>query len=169
MKNMASGPDGGIRCLVRFFVEVIEGMNDNRWYVHHIKVRYAETDQMGVVYHANYLTWFEIGRTEMIRQLGYPYRKIEERGLLLPVVDLGMTFVKPAFYDDLVRISTRVTQCTNIRLSFEVKIERVHSESDESGELLVTGYTKHVWLNRQWKPVRIDREAPDLYVLLVQV
>ena len=67
---------------------------------------------MGVIYHANYLTWFEIGRTEMIRELGYPYRKIEEQGLLLPVVDLDMQFIKPAYYDDRIRISTRITDFT---------------------------------------------------------
>lgn len=123
---------------------------------------------MGVIYHANYLTWFEIGRTEMIRQLGYPYRDIEEKGLLLPVIDLEMKFVKPAYYDDLIRISTRITDYSNIRLSFEVKIERVEKETDQEGELLVTGHTKHVWLNRNWKPARIDREAPELYSLLGQ-
>lgn len=143
-------------------------MSRSRWYTHHMRARYAETDQMGVIYHANYLTWFEIGRTEMIRQLGYPYRDIEEKGLLLPVIDLEMKFVKPAYYDDLIRISTRITDYSNIRLSFEVKIERVEKETDQEGELLVTGHTKHVWLNRNWKPARIDREAPELYSLLGQ-
>jgi len=141
-------------------------MASSRWFVHHLKARYAETDQMGVVYHANYLTWFEIGRTEMIRELGLPYRKIEEQGLLLPVIDLGMQFLKPARYDDQIRVLTRIREYTNIRMTFEVRIERIEDELQQEGELLITGHTKHVWLNRNWRPARIDREAPELYELI---
>ncbi|GFR38083.1 4-hydroxybenzoyl-CoA thioesterase [Insulibacter thermoxylanivorax] len=136
------------------------------WYTCDLTARYAETDRMGVIYHANYLTWFEIGRTEMIRELGYPYRKIEELGLLLPVVDLDMQFIKPAYYDDRIRISTRITDFTNIRLNFEVRIERLDEETFQAAELLVTGRTRHVWLNNRWKSARIDREAPELYALI---
>lgn len=137
------------------------------WYKHHLRARYAETDQMGVVYHANYLTWFEIGRTEMIRQIGYPYSKLEERGLLLPVIDLDMHFAKPARYDDLIRISTRITDYTNIRMTFEVRITKVQdTEQEDDGELLVSGQTRHVWLSRDWRPIRIDRHAPELVELL---
>jgi len=143
-------------------------MASSRWFVHHLKARYAETDQMGVVYHANYLTWFEIGRTEMIRELGMPYRKIEEQGLLLPVVDLGMQFLKPARYDDLIRVQTRIRDYSNIRMTFEVMIQRIEDESQQEGELLITGHTKHVWLNQSWRPARIDREAPELYALIRQ-
>lgn len=143
-------------------------MTASKWYTHHLTARYAETDQMGVIYHANYLTWFEIGRTEMIREIGLPYRKIEEQGLLLPVVNLDMKFIKPARYDDQIRISTRIIDYSNIRITFEVRIERIEDRSDVSGELLVTGHTKHVWLNRDWKPARIDRAAPDLYALIQQ-
>jgi acyl-CoA thioester hydrolase len=123
---------------------------------------------MGVVYHANYLTWFEIGRTEMIRELGMPYRKIEERGLLLPVIDLGMQFLKPARYDDHIRVLTRIRDYSNIRMTFEVRIERIDDPSQQEGELLIIGHTKHVWLNRSWRPARIDREAPELYALIRQ-
>jgi acyl-CoA thioester hydrolase, YbgC/YbaW family len=143
-------------------------MVPSRWFVHHLKARYAETDQMGVVYHANYLTWFEIGRTEMIRELGMPYRKIEERGLLLPVIDLGMQFLKPARYDDQIRVLTRIRDYSNIRMTFEVRIERIDDPSQQEGELLIIGHTKHVWLNRSWRPARIDREAPELYALIRQ-
>jgi len=112
------------------------------------------------------LTWFEIGRTEMIRELGLPYRKIEEQGLLLPVIDLGMQFLKPARYDDQIRVLTRIREYTNIRMTFEVRIERIEDELQQEGELLITGHTKHVWLNRNWRPARIDREAPELYELI---
>ena len=141
-------------------------MATSDWYEHRIRARYAETDQMGVIYHANYLNWFEIGRTEMIRELGMPYRSLEEKGLLLPVVELDVKFLKPAFYDDQIYIRTRITEMSHIRLTFDVQILREEQEHD-SAQLLVTGHTKHVWLNHNWKPVRIDREAPELYALLV--
>lgn len=135
-------------------------MSEHRWFQHKLRVRYQETDQMGVVYHANYLNWFEIGRTELIRSLGYPYRAIEEKGLLLPVLEAELKFKSPAKYDDLITIYTRVVSFTHIRIEFASEIRR------ESGELLVSGGTRHVWVNPLWKPVRIDKEAPELFQLL---
>ncbi|MCP3772230.1 acyl-CoA thioesterase [Paenibacillus sp. MZ04-78.2] len=126
---------------------------------HALRVRYQETDQMGVVYHANYLNWFEVGRTEMIRELGMPYQALEARGLLLPVIEADLKFRSPARYDDLVTIDTKVVELRSLRLQFAYEIKR-------GEEVLVTGRTQHVWLNRDWKPVRIDREVPDLYALL---
>ncbi|MFC5451951.1 acyl-CoA thioesterase [Paenibacillus aestuarii] len=164
------------------------------WHHHPLRVRYEETDQMGVVYHANYLTWFEIGRTELIRELGYPYRKIEEKGLLLPVIEAEAKFKKPARYDDLIGIYTRVGEASSIRIDFQYEIrllpEGLQSQPLPSqplpsqplpsqqlqtqaavkpqGELLVTGTTRHVWVNPSWKPVRIEKEAPDLWHLLTK-
>ncbi|MFD0695220.1 acyl-CoA thioesterase [Paenibacillus sp. GCM10027628] len=148
-------------------------MTEQGWYTHQLRVRYEETDQMGVVYHANYLTWFEIGRTELIRELGYPYRKIEEKGLLLPVVEANSKFRKPARYDDLVSIYTRVAEASSIRIDFAYEIRKNsddHPTGDQApeGELLVTGTTRHVWVNPSWKPVRIEKEAPDLWQLLTE-
>ncbi|KPV57261.1 thioesterase [Paenibacillus sp. A3] len=128
---------------------------------HTLRVRYQETDQMGVVYHANYLNWFEVGRTEMIRELGMPYQALETRGLLLPVIEADLKFRSPARYDDLVTIDTKVVELTSLRIRFAYEIKR-------GEELLVTGGTQHVWLNQDWKPVRIDREVPDLYALLAK-
>ncbi|MUG73655.1 YbgC/FadM family acyl-CoA thioesterase [Paenibacillus validus] len=133
-----------------------EGMNG---FSCEFRVRYQETDQMGVVYHANYLTWFEVGRTEMIRSLGMPYQTLEARGLLLPLIEADLKFKQPAKYDDTVTIYTRVTAFTHLRLDFAYEVKR-------GEELLVTGSTRHVWVNRDWKPTRIDREAPDLYALI---
>jgi acyl-CoA thioester hydrolase len=128
---------------------------------HTIRVRYAETDQMGVVYHARYLDWFEVGRTEMIRSCGMEYRTLEEKGLLLPVVDLSIQYRKPARYDDWVVIETQLSHFSNVRLEFAYEIRK-----QENNDLLVTGSTRHVWVSREWKPARIDREAPELYGLL---
>lgn len=114
---------------------------------------------MGVVYHANYLNWFEIGRTEMIRELGMPYQTIEEKGLLLPVIEADMKFRTPARYDDQITIRTCMESYSNLRVTFASEIRR-------GDELLVSGGTRHIWVNRDWKPTRIDKAAPDLFELL---
>lgn len=149
------------------------------WFSHVLRVRYQETDQMGVVYHTNYLNWFEIARTELIRELGMPYRIIERRGLLLPVTEVELKYSQPARYDDLITIHTRIIDYSHIRIQFIYEIRRYLQEQGDrpedaaeetglplEGDLLVTGMTKHVWLNTSWKPVRIDKEAPDLYKLI---
>ncbi|KRF03589.1 thioesterase [Paenibacillus sp. Soil766] len=141
-------------------------MTQERWHQQQLRVRYQETDQMGVVYHANYLTWFEIGRTELIRSLGYPYRKIEEMGLLLPVTEADLKFKKPARYDDVIGIYTRVLQAGGVRLQFAYEIRRINDDLTE--ELLVTGTSHHVWVNPSWRPVRIEKEAPELWQLITK-
>mgnify|MGYP002335947135 FL=1 len=161
----------------------------SKWYMHELRVRYQETDQMGVVYHANYLNWFEIGRTEMIRTMGITYLELESRGLLLPLTDVEMKFRLPALYDNWISIYTRITDYSTVRCQFESQIRRrsivdvqperilepglaLESETEPkqsiepNGELLVSGVTKHVWLNRSWKAVRIDKESPDLYKII---
>ncbi|GIP33703.1 thioesterase family protein [Paenibacillus sp. J2TS4] len=147
----------------------------NRWHVHPIRVRYEETDQMGVVYHASYLTWFEIGRTEMIRQTGVTYRQLEAKQLLLPLIEASMKFKQPARYDDIVAVYTRMADLTPVSVQFESQIRRVEEEAEGAaweldglvdqpeGEFLVSGETKHMWVNRDWKPVRLSKQFPVLY------
>ncbi|MBD2870514.1 acyl-CoA thioesterase [Paenibacillus arenilitoris] len=143
------------------------------WYLHPLRVRYQETDRMGVVFHGNYVTWFEIGRTEWIRNAGYDYKTIEERGLLLPVVDLQCSYLLPARYDDTVLVCTRIADCSPVKVAFDSQVRRVR-ESDWHagtmadggelpGELLVSGGTKHVWVNEAWQPVRLNKAMPELY------
>ncbi|MCC3375903.1 thioesterase family protein [Cohnella sp. REN36] len=145
------------------------------WHLHPLRVRYQETDRMGVVYHANYVNWFEIGRTEWVRQAGYTYKEIEARGLLLPVIHLEASFEQPAQYDDWVTVCTRVAEMTPIRVRFESRIVRgdrsdvglkARAAEEPPGETLVQGGTKHVWLNAAWKPARLDREAPDVWAAM---
>jgi acyl-CoA thioester hydrolase len=148
----------------------------SHWHLFPLRVRYEETDRMDVVFHANYATWFEIGRTEFIRHAGRPYRQVEDAGLLLPVVDLNIRFERPARYDDRVVICTRLREVSPFRLSFDSQVrligeteeppETAAAEEDLPGVLLAAGGTGHVWLNRDWKPARIDRTAPELYALL---
>ncbi|MEK0316308.1 acyl-CoA thioesterase [Cohnella sp. 56] len=144
------------------------------WMLHPLRVRYQECDQMGVVYHANYVNWFEIGRTEWIRRSGYDYRDIEARGLLLPLIKLDIAFAQPARYDEWVTVCTRVAEKTALRVSFESRVYKGdltggHGSAggaEPEGELLVSGTTQHVWVNRSWKPIRMDREAPDIWTAL---
>lgn len=153
-------------------------MNKSQWYLHPLRVRYQETDQMGVVFHGNYVTWFEIGRTELIRSAGYDYKAIEQGGLLLPVIDLKCQYELPAHYDDTLLICTRIAEFSPVRLSFESEIRRVDNDqysnhpavclSEEllPGHKLVSGGTRHVWVNGQWRPTRLDKAMPALYDLL---
>jgi acyl-CoA thioester hydrolase len=100
----------------------------------HIRVRYAETDQMGVVYYGNYAQYFEVGRAEAVRSLGYTYKDMEAEGVMMPVVDMQMRFLRPAKYDDLLTVKTMVKEMPHSsKITF-------HSEIyNEAGELLVTG------------------------------
>lgn len=140
------------------------------WKEHHLRVRYAETDAMGVVYHANYLIWLEVGRTEFIREMGYPYAKMEEQGLLLPLVETNLRYRRPAKYDDAITVYSRIESFTPSKIIFTYEIRRKaeaeQQNEDPAGELLVTGTTVHVWINRFWNPVRIDKEAPELFLFL---
>lgn len=134
-------------------------MEKHPWFYYDLRVRYQETDKMGVVYHANYLNWFEIGRTEWVRHKGVSYSELEASGIFLPVVDLGVSYHKPAYYDDMVTIMTRLSEITPVRMMFEVQIMREDT-------LLVSGWTKHVWVGERFKPIRLDKAAPEWYRLL---
>jgi acyl-CoA thioester hydrolase len=131
---------------------------EKQWFEYRLRARYQETDAMGVIFHANYLTWFEISRTEWVRSIGMPYTLFEEMGLMLPVVDAQIQFIAPARYDDEIIIKNRLTSFSPARMSFEYEVVR---EKDQ--KLLVTGSTKHVWINSEWKPVSLKRAAPDHY------
>ena len=121
------------------------------WHETRLRVRYAETDQMGVVYHSNYLVWFETGRVEYFRSLGYSYREMEKLdGCFLAVVDAHLRYRAPARYDDLVVVRTRVTRRRAAVLHFGYEVVR---ESD--GVLLATGETVHVWVDRNFEPTTL--------------
>ncbi len=115
-----------------------------------VEVRYQETDQMGVVYHANYLVWFEIGRTKLIEQLGFTYKELEEEGILLPVIDARLKYEQPARYGDKIRIETRIKEYKGVRLTFDYVIK------NNKGDRLVTGYTTHSFVKAEsFQPLRL--------------
>jgi acyl-CoA thioester hydrolase len=121
------------------------------------RVRYAETDAMGVVYYANYFVWFELGRTEWIRAHGVTYRQFEDQGILLPAVHASCDYKASARYDDLVRIETTVTTLTRARVGFAYRVLRVEPGPPT---LLVEGRTDHAFLSREGRLVRLDRQSP---------
>jgi acyl-CoA thioester hydrolase len=106
-----------------------------------VRVRYAETDQMGVVYHGNYAQYFEMGRVEWLRNLGVSYRSMEEEGIMLPVVSLTMNYKKPARYDDLLTVRTIFKKQESVKIEFDYEI------LNEGGELLTTGNSILVFVN----------------------
>lgn len=112
-----------------------------------VTVRYAETDMMGVVYHANYLPWFEVARTHLLKENGMPYRQLEADGYRLPVLEVNARYIRPAVYDDLITlvVSLREKPLLRIRLEYEVL---------RGDELLATGYTLHAFIDLQGRPVR---------------
>ena len=99
-----------------------------------VRVRYAETDQMGVVYHSNYFLYFEVARAESIRQLGFTYADMEKMGIIMPVVDVHVRYLRPALYDDLLTIKTFLKE-----MPLHHKIEFHHEVYNEKKELLATG------------------------------
>lgn len=122
------------------------------------RVRYGETDQMGFAYHANYVAWFEIGRTERMRDGGLCYAEMERAGLALAVAELGVRYLRPAFYDEVLQIETRLVAATGVRLRFEYRILRAPGPGASPGaaeEVLCEGHTVLACLGRGGRPTRI--------------
>ena len=122
-----------------------------------VRVIYGDTDQMGVVYYANYFRYFELSRAEYLRALGWTYREMEAEGALLPVVEATASYKASAKYDDVLIIKATVTQLRRVSLQFEYEIRR---EAD--GTLLVTGKTMHACIGRDGKPTRLPDKVAEL-------
>jgi acyl-CoA thioester hydrolase len=115
-----------------------------------VRVRYADTDQMGVTYHANYLVWFEVGRTDWLRESGWTYRHMEEAGVSLPVIEVFCQYRQPARYDDELEIQTRATLLTPVRIRFDYDVVRV-----ADGTVAASGHSVHAALNQAGRPCRL--------------
>ena len=94
-----------------------------------IRVRYAETDQMGFAYHGNYFAWFEVGRTDLLRALGFTYKNLEAEGLRLPVIEAQARFLRPARYDDILDVHTWLASCGGARVTFDYSVACEGSEA----------------------------------------
>jgi acyl-CoA thioester hydrolase len=122
-----------------------------------VRVRYADTDQMGVTYHANYLVWFEVGRTDWLRHHGWTYRDMEQDGIKLPVIEAFCRYLVPARYDDELEVHTRATLLTPARVRFDYEIRVGGSDATAA-----TGYTVHAALGASGKPCRLPARVRDV-------
>jgi len=123
-----------------------------------VRVRYAETDQMGVVYYANYFVWFEIGRTDLLRQHGWSYREMEVDGYSLPVIDAQCAYKASAKYDDEIEVRTSGGMVSPVRVKFSYEVVRAADRT-----VLATGSTVHATLDRDGKPCRLPESARALF------
>ena len=122
-----------------------------------VRVRYAETDTMGVVYYANYFVWFEVGRCDLLRAVGSTYRELEARGVLLPVIEAHCEFRDPARYDDELEIATRGALLSPVRVEFRYEVVR---RTDRT--LLATGRTVHAAVDDQGRPRRLPADVREV-------
>jgi acyl-CoA thioester hydrolase len=108
-----------------------------------IRVRYAETDQMGYVYYGNYATYYEVARVEMLRSIGQAYRSLEKNGIMMPVTELQTNFLKPIFYDEQITVRVRMEKPPTVRIRFDYEL------FNENGDLANTGHTKLVFVDME--------------------
>lgn len=112
-----------------------------------VTVRYAETDMMGIVYHANYLPWFEVARTQLLREQGFPYRQLEADGYRIPVLEVAAKYVRPALYDDQLTITAVIREKPLLRIRIEYEVKR-------GDELLASGSSSHAFCDLNGRPTR---------------
>lgn len=126
--------------------------------VSRLRVRYAETDQMGVVHHRNYFVWFEVARTDLLRQFGWTYREMEEAGFRLPVIDAHCTYLRPSRYDDEldVRASVRLVSAVRLEFSYEVVLVK-------DGSMVAVGKTQHASLTPEGRPCRLPARIREAF------
>lgn len=121
-----------------------------------IRVRYGETDQMGVVYHANYAVYFEVGRTEWLREFGLSYSAMEAEGIMLPVISLHINYKNSARYDDVLKVKTRLKKMPTASIEFDYEL------TNEKGELLATGNTILAFIDaKRNRPTRCPKYLLD--------
>ncbi|MBM4319646.1 MAG: acyl-CoA thioesterase [Deltaproteobacteria bacterium] len=130
---------------------VRDGVGGLVWHRVFSRVLYADTDRSGVVYHANYLRYFELGRASLMRDVGYPYATVERNGHVYPIVDLGITFAWPLHYDDGLWVHTRPAELHKVRVTFDYLISAA-----ADGKTICKGFTRHCALNRNGRPVAVD-------------
>jgi acyl-CoA thioester hydrolase len=124
-----------------------------------LRVRYAETDKMGVVYYANYFVWFEVGRCDLLRTFGSSYRDIENAGISLPVIEAHCEYRQPAHYDDEVAVRTRANVRSPVRLAFDYQISR-----PADGALIAEGRTVHAAIGADGRPRRLPQALKAYFI-----
>ena len=118
-------------------------------------INYYETDQMGIVHHSNYIRYFEEARLDMMEQVGLSYAAMEEHGLIIPVLSVACEYIKPVLFGEKVQIHTRLVKFDGIKMQFVYEICE--------GELRTKGESRHCFLDKEMKPVRMKRQFPEIY------
>lgn len=132
--------------------------NDGPGSISVIRVRYAETDKMGVVYYANYLVWFEVGRADLLRSLGWTYREMEHAGISLPVIEAHCEYRRPARYDDEMEVRTKGRMLSPVRMEFTYEVVR-----REDQMVAASGRTIHAALDPAGKPCRLPDRITQVF------
>ncbi|MDR3228215.1 MAG: acyl-CoA thioesterase [Puniceicoccales bacterium] len=117
-----------------------------------VRVRYSETDAMAVAYHANYLPWFEVARTALFNEIGLSYKKLDDAGFLLPVLEAGLRYLAPARYDDVLAVTASVLEIprVRIRVDYEIRLDE---------KVITTGHTVHAFMNRTGQAIKPPKEV----------
>jgi acyl-CoA thioester hydrolase len=123
-----------------------------------IKVRYAETDQMGIVHHSNYYIWFEVGRTEFTKECGMSYGDIEKENIMMPVLETGCKHIEVAKYEDELIIETWIDQLSGAKLIFNYNVVR-----ELDNKILATGFTKQTFIDSDFKIINLKKKKAGLY------
>jgi acyl-CoA thioester hydrolase len=128
------------------------------WHRCQNRILYVDTDRSQVVYHSNYLRYYEFGRASLMRDVAYPYREVEDSGYVYPIISLGIDFFKSLYYDDPFYVHTRPVELERVKLRFDYLITHA-----DTGEIVCTGFTQHCALNLQGRPVAIDQKTVHLW------
>jgi acyl-CoA thioester hydrolase len=128
-----------------------------------IRLTYKDTDQMGVVYHGNYFTYFETSRTEMFRKLGYTYKELEEKGVILPVLECSCRYMRPIVYDVEITVATRIKSIKGVRINLEYEIY-----SKGTDILLATGLSMHAFVSKNMRPIKTSNLDKGLMEKLLE-
>lgn len=127
----------------------------------YIRPRYEETDQMGIIYHGNYIIWFEQARSGFFRSLGYPYKKLEQEGVWLPVIEVSCKYFAPAKYDEEVYVKTSIEEFKGVRIKLKYEIY-----DKENEVLLVTGFSIHAITDHNMKPVSLKKKNKEMFDII---
>ena len=137
----------------------VKNQTDNLvWHRCRNRTLYADTDRSQIVYHANYLRYFELGRASLMRDTAYPYKEVEESGYIYPIIEIGIQYYTPLYYDDPMIIYTRPSDLERVKLKFDYTITH-----EETGDIVCTGFTRHCAINSSGTPVGIDEKTVHLW------
>lgn len=128
------------------------------------KINYYETDAMQIVHHSNYIRYMEESRTYSLAKVGLPYSKMEEEGVLIPVLGVNCQYKHPARYEDVILVDVKVKEYTGLKIIMEYEIT-----NKETGELILTGETKHCFTDANLKPISLKKARPDMHEMMIKL